>query len=679
MVTYIFYERFPVRMCIRKFISNLFPCERGCRAGTGRDLHFAVFIFSMALISLVLLGMSGEGVQGEGRVHNLDSGEDFDTIQAALDNATDGDEIHADSGIYHESLVINRSVILRGNGTGQSMIQGVEINSTVLILSDNVTLSNFTITGSGNNGTMMDSGVLVSGAFQVTLEGLNCTGNRYGLAVIDSINCSMSGIELHLNRRKGLFVDNCSGIVLSDSIVDNNSAEGGKFYDSIGMLLKNTLFYNNTDNGCYLGNCSDVILENVSSLESYNSGFMVIDSTDIAFTGCNSSDNLDHGVRTESSKVSFTDFTATGNYIHGIFGIDSSELSVQNITLEENLGDGLHLSQSSIVGNGTTTVRNSGSYGIYGFKVSGSLAGVTAENCSVAGISFMSSVLSLSDSILRNNTRGVRFFMCEESIEVRNITIHGSGEFGGSVDDVGVQIEDCGNISMERITIIGSFATDSFTAVDCLDSNFISFESVTLSVGRTGLSLVRCHDISWANLSLSGFENVTVMEGSSLIVFDSAEFNDCDRVMELTGERQEGIVLFDSDILDCGRFISGEGTARIVAVDCNFSPLPVDMGNEIEDLELLYSAEVGIHFVSADPVEGGNGSFRSPWDSIGTAVEMAVDDDIIILMDGIHPGGALVNRSISIMGLGPEISGIGTADSGENEGNCLVIQGTEGV
>ena len=70
----------------------------------------------------------------------------WSTIDDALDNAVDGDVIYLCSGTYAERVVIEKSVTIKGPNTGEpAIVVGTEIDSTVSIRADGVTLSWITI------------------------------------------------------------------------------------------------------------------------------------------------------------------------------------------------------------------------------------------------------------------------------------------------------------------------------------------------------------------------------------------------------------------------------------------------------------------------------------------------------------------------------------------------------
>jgi parallel beta-helix repeat protein len=172
----------------------------------------------------------------------------YTTIQAAIDNATDGDTIIVFSGVYHESLVVNKQLILTG---AEEENQGVpEINGeghpyAVIIEANGCLFQGFTVNTS-------DLNPLLAG-IKITSEGNTIRNNtlKYhcnGIYCLQSKNMTIrdntfrnNSCAVFLNQSQNILVDNndinstytyenftgstCSGIVINGSqgvIVSNN-------------------------------------------------------------------------------------------------------------------------------------------------------------------------------------------------------------------------------------------------------------------------------------------------------------------------------------------------------------------------------------------------------------------------------------------------------------------------
>lgn len=217
---------------------------------------------------------------------------DFETIQEAVNNATDGDRIEVDPGIYYEHVFINKSITLVGNVTNPTttIIDGTS-NGTVLNLeASNINITGFTIRNAGS----AHSGV----ASERDHPGTN---DRHTI-VNNILRTSKYGVILLYSNRNMLanntFPDNFLGGIYLNS-ADRNDITGNTISESTwGIKLQHS-----TNNN---------IIDNTISQTSY--GIYLIDSstgnsirrnTVSGTTGIySSSDNntVDHNTVTESGE-----------------------------------------------------------------------------------------------------------------------------------------------------------------------------------------------------------------------------------------------------------------------------------------------------------------------------------------------------------------------------------------
>lgn len=112
--------------------------------------------------------------------------EDFATIQGAINNATDGDTIRVNNGVYHERLNVNKSVTVYGMNPDTTIIEGNGLGNVVSITAPGVDLHGFTITN-GSTGlyvynTSSDNVIYWNKILSNTNEGIYIyfsTGNTF--------------------------------------------------------------------------------------------------------------------------------------------------------------------------------------------------------------------------------------------------------------------------------------------------------------------------------------------------------------------------------------------------------------------------------------------------------------------------------------------------------------------
>ncbi len=135
-------------------------------------------------------------------VENIDTGETFSTIQAAINDpdTIHGHVIQVSSGVYNESVVINKTISLVGQDKDHTIINGVytDTNGAVWIASDHVNFSGFTVQNSSDYYS--NDRVRISADY-ASID--NCTiiaNETWGIHIQDSSHTTINNSYL-----KGLF------------------------------------------------------------------------------------------------------------------------------------------------------------------------------------------------------------------------------------------------------------------------------------------------------------------------------------------------------------------------------------------------------------------------------------------------------------------------------------------
>lgn len=216
--------------------------------------------FVLVLIGFCILALFVQD-EAEGKVWYVDDdgGQDFLSIQDAVNASEDGDTIRVWDGTYYENVVVNRSVSLVGNGSASTVIDGGGEEDVVRIEADWVNLSGFLITGSGDSHRDSDSGIKVE-ADHCHFFSNNCSDNFYGISIEDSSSCMISNNTYQNNSYYGIRLWDSS----YDCTVTNNTCSGSEEGIYVGgsstYITSNTVL--NSSNGIGLGGSNNIISRN---------------------------------------------------------------------------------------------------------------------------------------------------------------------------------------------------------------------------------------------------------------------------------------------------------------------------------------------------------------------------------------------------------------------------------
>jgi len=271
----------------------------------------------------------------------------YSTIQAAVDDASNGDTVYVfdDSSPYQETIMVNTSICLLGENRTTTVVDGMQQEVVVCILADDVHLEGFTVTNCSLPGywpyysdhagvavhgdravitgnTLTDNprdGLSVNGSRDTTVTGNVFTDNFFGITLYQATNCTITGNTVENSTRDGVYSEGASGIVLSENTVTGNRWGGVTLSASHSCTVTGNWFDGNNDEiDAWHTNCG---------LSLQNAAGAAIDGNTFVSDGCYIGPNCD---------VAMGDNTVNGKplvYLNGashmVYGDDDSEQAGQ--------------------------------------------------------------------------------------------------------------------------------------------------------------------------------------------------------------------------------------------------------------------------------------------------------------------------------------------------------------
>jgi len=188
-----------------------------------------MLMMGIMLISVFNVFLPVETCVASGNTIYVDDsgGANYTNIQDAIDAVNESDTIYVYSGTYNENIVINKTLILTGAGSGSTAING-NGDHTIKISADTVSISGFKIENTGDS----DACVFL---YFVT-------------------NCQIEN-NIIKNGGNGVYLVSSSNNMIEDNTIENNNV-GIYFSSSNSNTIRSNYLQNNNANGIFIASSS---------------------------------------------------------------------------------------------------------------------------------------------------------------------------------------------------------------------------------------------------------------------------------------------------------------------------------------------------------------------------------------------------------------------------------------
>ncbi|MCW4005526.1 MAG: right-handed parallel beta-helix repeat-containing protein [Candidatus Bathyarchaeota archaeon] len=280
--------------------------------------------------------------------------DDYPSINAAVENAHQGDTIQVRAGVYYENLYVDKALVIAGEDTQTVVVGegGVERggNSVFTLAANDITLTGFTIQSQNyTQSTNYATAIKVAGD-NCTITGNSIEGIYYGVFCSVQLFTTITDNNITTALKDGVRICGGSHNTITNNNITNSAKSGIAIDGYLDTITGNSLAGN--QRGIGLGASYSVVFGN--NITSHSESGIYLGASDCIIAANAIADNM--------LGVHFTSYFAAPNnntFYHNNFENNTYHVDVtstHNVQVWDNGAEGNYWSGYDGTGNGGYTV-----------------------------------------------------------------------------------------------------------------------------------------------------------------------------------------------------------------------------------------------------------------------------------------------------------------------------------
>ncbi|MEE9152347.1 MAG: right-handed parallel beta-helix repeat-containing protein [Thermoplasmata archaeon] len=277
---------------------------------------------SIIFAAMFIVGFS-DNVRGD--THYVMPGE---SIQSAIDNASDGDTVFVKSGTYYENITVSKAINLTGEDSSTTIIDGFGMPNVISILgTDYVNISSISM----KNG---DIGVYIFDSDNVKIEAIKVSDcGSTGVNVKSSNNLKIiESVFLGSGTGNGIEADHSDGLEAENNSIERFSKGIYNWHSSDSKMVDNIVLSN--ADGVVIKFGSDVEINGNTLYNNSNTGITISSSSSSVIVESTTIDLSDYGIYlSDISKGTIFNSSITNSTVADLF-VGKDRLTVVNTNFD---------------------------------------------------------------------------------------------------------------------------------------------------------------------------------------------------------------------------------------------------------------------------------------------------------------------------------------------------------